>query len=1017
MGEQAEDIFSSFGLSETEQDDFDIVLKKFNDHFVVKKNTIFERAQFNKRVQLDGESVNAFITALYTLSERCEYGVLHDELIRDRIVADIRDKNLSEKLKLDADLTLTKVIERVRLSEVVKEQQEKLIEKDSASVNAISPNKPAKFLKQKPSSGARKQNVKPDFHRKNNENESRLHGKCKWCGKQRHDKRVCPARNARCRRCSKIGHYAKVCITKSQTGCSEVAYLGVVQLESKNKTNIDWTVTVQVNHKKIKFKIDSGADHTVLPANVFQNVFQNAKLEPPLNKILCGPDRNPLKTLGKFKTNIEYKGKSCTEEIYVISNLQTCLLGKPALFSLGLGPNLNSICQISVADSKAKFPELFKGLGICADSSFKAELKRMVEEKVITPVLKPTEWCAPVVIVPKSDGNVRICVDLIELNTNAMRELHPLPKAEYSLNLLTGAKIFSKLDANSGFWQILLDKKSSYLTTFITPFGRLRFQRLPFGISSAPEHFQRRMSQMLEGIPGTICHMDDILIWGSTQEEHDQRLTEVCKKLKNSGKELFAADALSRNPQKVPYKREELEAEIDAFIQMITSSLPASSRRLDELRVAQLKEETCQKLTDYVLKGWPSKKEVDTLCAPYWQNCYEISVQDGLLMRGCRIIIPQSHQAEVLNQIHEGNVGITKCRARARCSVYWPGISKVIEEKIKSCTACIQESSNHHQPLIPTSFPERPWEVLGLDLFKYKNSWYLLISDYYSRYPEIARLDRLTSAEVINHCKSIFSRHGIPDVVRSDNGSQFDPVKTVEFKDFAKSYGLTHISSSPKFSQSSGLIEAAVKTVKDRIKKSRDPYLALMAYRATPLENGFSPSELLMGRRINTTLPVAKTQLQPYSMNKKVLKAKEERRIEGQKMNYDKHHGVRNLDELDPGQNVWITDRRVTGKVLQKTPYPRSYLVQSGRRVYRRNRKHLIPSLDFHPEHEPEDDSDVTGYQHSPTDADPGCPLLKSSPQSPKTYPERASSSTEASPDPYVTRSGRTVRPPERLDL
>ncbi|GBO34392.1 hypothetical protein AVEN_218183-1, partial [Araneus ventricosus] len=142
-----------------------------------------------------------------------------------------------------------------------------------------------------------------------------------------------------------------------------------------------------------------------------------------------------------------------------------------------------------------------------------------------------------------------------------------------------------------------------------------------------------------------------------------------------------------------------------------------------------------------------------------------------------------------------------------------------------------------------------------------------------------------------------------------------------------------------------------------------------------------------------------------------------ERRIEGQKTNYDKHHGVRNLDELDPVQNVWITDRKVTGKVLQKTPYPRSYLVQSGRRVYRRNRKHLIPSPDFHPEHEPEDDSDVTGYQHSPDDADPGCPPLMSSPQYPKTYSEKASSSTEASPNPYVTRNGRTVRPPERLDL
>ncbi|GBN54665.1 hypothetical protein AVEN_13833-1 [Araneus ventricosus] len=152
---------------------------------LLRKSAIFERAQFNKRVQLDGESVNTFITALYTLAECCEYGVLHDELIRDRIVVVIHDKNLSEKLQLDADLTLTKVIERVLLSEVVKEQQEKLIEKDSASVNAISPNKPAKFLKQKTSSGAWKQSVKPDFHRKNNKNESRLPGKCKWCGKNK----------------------------------------------------------------------------------------------------------------------------------------------------------------------------------------------------------------------------------------------------------------------------------------------------------------------------------------------------------------------------------------------------------------------------------------------------------------------------------------------------------------------------------------------------------------------------------------------------------------------------------------------------------------------------------------------------------------------------------------------------------------------------------------------------------------------------------------------------------------
>ena len=86
------------------------MLNKFNNHFVLKKNTIFERDQFNKQIHLDSESVNTFLTALYTLAEHCECGALHDELIRDRIVVRIRDKNLSEKLQLDTDLTLTKVI-------------------------------------------------------------------------------------------------------------------------------------------------------------------------------------------------------------------------------------------------------------------------------------------------------------------------------------------------------------------------------------------------------------------------------------------------------------------------------------------------------------------------------------------------------------------------------------------------------------------------------------------------------------------------------------------------------------------------------------------------------------------------------------------------------------------------------------------------------------------------------------------------------------------------------------------
>ena len=154
---------------------------------------------------------------------------------------------------------------------------------------------------------------------------------------------------------------------------------------------------------------------------------------------------------------------------------------------------------------------------------------------IISKVDTPTSWCAGTVVVPKKDKIVRICVDLKPLNTSVLRETHPLPKVDDTLAQLTGAKVFSKLDANSGFWQIPLAEKSRHLTTFITPFGRFCFNKMPFGISSAPEHFQKRMNEILSGLPGALCLIDDILIYGSTQAEHDKNLQAVLERIQSAG--------------------------------------------------------------------------------------------------------------------------------------------------------------------------------------------------------------------------------------------------------------------------------------------------------------------------------------------------------------------------------------------------------------------------------------------------------------------------------------------------
>ena len=164
-----------------------------------------------------------------------------------------------------------------------------------------------------------------------------------------------------------------------------------------------------------------------------------------------------------------------------------------------------------------------------------AELQSMLKQNVISPVTVPTEWCSGMVCVPKPNDKVRICVDLTQLNKAVKREIHPMPSVDESLSKLGQGKVFSKLDANSGFWQVPLDEQSRLLTTFITPFGRFCFNRLPFGICSAPEIFQRTMSGILEGLDGTICQMDDVLIGGKDQVQHDERVRAALRRVQDAG--------------------------------------------------------------------------------------------------------------------------------------------------------------------------------------------------------------------------------------------------------------------------------------------------------------------------------------------------------------------------------------------------------------------------------------------------------------------------------------------------
>ena len=194
--------------------------------------------------------------------------------------------------------------------------------------------------------------------------------------------------------------------------------------------------------------------------------------------------------------------------------------------------------------------------------------------------------------------------------------------------------------------------------------------------------------------------------------------------------------------------------------------------------------------------------------------------------------------------MHSGHQGISKCRERAQQAVWWPGLSRQLEELVHNCSKCCRECHQHPEPLMNMEL-HLPQKKVATDLFYWKGSTYLLIVDYYSRYIEIAKLNGQSSSEVIRHTKSIFARHGMPQEVVSNNGPAYS---SLEYKQFATKYGFIHTTSSPGYPQSNGEAERAVKTIKTFLKKNDDSYIALMIYRSTPLHNGFSPSELLMNR-------------------------------------------------------------------------------------------------------------------------------------------------------------------------
>nr|XP_039259727.1 uncharacterized protein K02A2.6-like [Styela clava] len=495
-------------------------------------------------------------------------------MVRDKFVLGLSDNSVKERLLREKDPTITKALEIARTVETSKAQ----IDAMKNTSNACDTNMFKKEENSEINNLQKSRNIKKQTQK------SRSYGKrtCQYCGRF-HAPRSCSAFGKRCNYCKKIGHFESVCRLKSRRpgGNKDVCTLQrhaktnnadnsedrtptLYCLNDVNSLNDkdSWHVDVKILDKSVNFKIDTGADCNVISERIFDQLkVKNLKIHPT-SIILKMFDGRKIKPKCKICVPCEHKGFPKHIDIMIVKQDVPSVLGLNACISLNLIKRIDNLQNCNNVEDA--FSNIFDGLGVIDNfvhkiqlktdvkaiinpprrvpvalrELLKAELNRLEDLNVIEKITEPTEWVNSLVIVKKKNNALRICLDPLHLNRAIKREHFPMQTIEDIMTRMSNAKYLSVLDANHGFWQIKLDDDSAKLCTFNTIFGRYFFKRLPMGISSTSEVFQRIMTQIFENIEGVEVIIDDILVWGSTLEEHDQRLSIVLEKIRQSNLKL-----------------------------------------------------------------------------------------------------------------------------------------------------------------------------------------------------------------------------------------------------------------------------------------------------------------------------------------------------------------------------------------------------------------------------------------------------------------------------------------------
>ena len=412
------------------------------------------------------------------------------------------------------------------------------------------------------------------------------------------------------------------------------------------------------------------------------------------------------------------------------------------------------------------------------------------------------------------------------------------------------------------------------------------------------------------------------------------------------GKELFIADTLSRAPSPRLFQddltqgcEEQVHATLDRIIPQVTTR--------SKFAEATAADPTLLLVKELLIRGWPEHKSQCPVAAkPFWSVRHNLADADGLLLSGERLVVPVSLRREVMDGIHDGHFGEVKCVLRARSAVYWPGCDDQIRNMVASCPT-YQEHRHRDpaQPLRPVELPIHAFQRVSADLFVFDGVNYLLVVDAYSKWPAAVPLRTLSSFSTISEMERIFSDFGTPEVVLSDNGSQFD---CAEFRAFCARRNIRSVTSSPTYAQSNGLVERHIQTVKQTLLKmfrdGRSLWESLAAIRSTPVSADLpSPAVLLQGRHLRGSLPFLPKSLTPQLVSAEFVRGQLQRRQAAASF----HHGGRSDirgSALIVGQRVraHISGSWLPGAIRSVCSEPDSYVIRLlDGRVFRRTRRDI----------------------------------------------------------------------------